>query len=140
MKTKVWIFVAFLCTFALGYAAGFLTPRVPFRKDVRSDFRGGERRMERGFQDREARERNRAMQYLDLSADQRDEFEKASLEFQQSVRRALEEANVATRAKIRTHSDSLNIKMKSILDAEQYEKWEKFSKRREEAFQRRREG
>ncbi len=140
MKTKVWIIVAFLCTFALGYAAGFLTPRMPFRKDMRGDWRGGDHRMERGFQDREARERRRVMLDLDLSAEQRDEFEKVNLEFQQAVRRTLEEANVAARSKIRAYNDSLNVRMKSILSEEQFERWEKFGKRREEAFQRRRDG
>jgi len=138
---KVWIGIAFLCTFAFGLIAGYLIPREPFRTAVRNEWRANrENTMRQNNQEREANERRRVVKALELDQDQQDAFEIIALEFQQKTRRTLQEANVATREKIRTQSDSMNVKMREILNDDQYAKWEQFNKRRMEMFQRQGQG
>jgi len=134
---KVWIGVAFLCTFAFGLIAGYLIPREPFRTSIRNEWHANrDSSMRQNMQEREANERRRVVNALGLDQDQQDAFEIIALEFQQKTRRTLQEANLATRDKIRAQSDSMNVRMREILDEDQYTKWEEFNKRRMEMFQR----
>ena len=134
---KVWIGIAFLCTFAFGLIAGYLIPREPFRSSLRNEWRTTrDNSMRQNFQEREANERRRIINALKLDQDQQDAFEIIALEFQQKTRRTLQEANLATREKIRAQSDSMNVRMREILNDDQFAKWEQFNKRRMEMFQR----
>ena len=136
MKTKIWITVAFLVTFVLGFVAGYLVPRAPL-PTPRNQW-AQERGQDRGeFREREMRERNRLAEELKLTTDQREVVEQLNLEFAQRVRRTLQDANVATREKVKAQHDSLSVKMREVLDNEQYEKWEKHHQRRMQMLQRR---
>lgn len=138
---KVWIGIAFLCTFAFGLIAGYLIPREPFRTSIRNEWRANrENNMRQNIQEREANERRRVVNALELNQDQQDAFEIIALEFQQKTRRTLQDANLATREKIRAQSDSMNVRMREILNDDQYAKWEQFNKRRMEMFQRQGQG
>ena len=136
MKTKIWITVAFLVTFVLGLTAGYLVPRepLPTPRNQWTQDRGEDRSENR---EREMRDRSRLAQELNLSTDQRDVVEQLTLEFSQKVRRTLQEANVATREKVIAQHDSLSVKMREVLNDEQFEKWEKHHERRMQMLQRR---
>lgn len=137
MKTKIWITVAFLVTFAFGFIAGYLVPREPL-PTPRNQW-SQDRRQDRGenYRERESRERRRLAEELDLSTEQREEVERLTLEFGQKVRRTLQEANVRTREQVSAQHDSLSIKMREVLNDEQFEKWEKHHQRRLQMLQRR---
>jgi hypothetical protein len=136
VKTKIWITVAFLVTFVLGLTAGYLVPRepLPTPRNQWTQDRGEDRSENR---EREMRDRSRLAQELNLSTDQRDVVEQLTLEFSQKVRRTLQEANVATREKVIAQHDSLSVKMREVLNDEQFEKWEKHHERRMQMLQRR---
>jgi len=136
VKTKIWITVAFLVTFVLGFTAGYLVPRepLPTPRNQWTQDRGEDRSENR---EREMRDRSRLAQELNLSTDQRDVVEQLTLEFSQKVRRTLQEANVATREKVKAQHDSLSVKMREVLNDEQFEKWEKHHERRMQMLQRR---
>jgi hypothetical protein len=136
VKTKIWITVAFLVTFVLGFTAGYLVPRepLPTPRNQWAQDRSEDRSENR---EREMRDRSHLAQELNLSADQRDVVEQLTLEFSQKVRRTLQDANVATRDRISVQHDSLSLKMREVLNDEQFEKWEKHHQRRMEMLQRR---
>jgi hypothetical protein len=136
VKTKIWITVAFLVTFVLGFTAGYLVPRepLPTPRNQWAQDRGEDRSENR---EREMRDRSRLAQELNLSADQRDVVEQLTLEFSQKVRRTLQQANVSTREKVKAQHDSLSVKMREVLNDEQFEKWEEHHERRMQLLQRR---
>ncbi len=136
MKTKIWITVAFLVTFVFGFVAGYLVPREPLStpRNQWSQNRGSDRN---DMREREMRERRRLAEELDLSTEQREVVERLTLEFSQRVRRTLQDANVSTRERISAQHDSLSVKMREVLNDEQFEKWEKHHERRMEMLQRR---
>lgn len=137
MKTKIWITVAFLVTFAFGFIAGYLVPRepLPTPRNQWAQNRGQDR--DDNYRERESRERRRMAEELDLSTEQREEVERLTLEFSQRVRRTLQEANVQTRGQISAQYDSLSSRMRDVLNDEQFEKWEKHHERRLQMLQRR---
>lgn len=136
MKTKIWITAAFLVTFVFGFVAGYLVPRepLPTPRNQWAENRGSER-IE--IREREMRERRKLAEELDLSTEQREVVEQLTLEFAQKVRHMLQDANMTTRGLVRSEHDSLSIKMREVLNDEQFEKWEKHHKRRMEMLQRR---
>ncbi len=136
MKTKIWITVAFLVTFVFGFIAGYLVPRepLPTPRNQWAQNRGQDRD---DYREREMRERRRLAEELNLSIEQREVVEQLTLEFSQRVRRTLQDANVATRDRISVQHDSLSLKMREVLNDEQFEKWEKHHQRRMEMLQRR---
>jgi hypothetical protein len=136
VKTKIWITVAFLVTFVLGFTAGYLVPRepLPTPRNQWAQDRGEDRGENR---EREMRDRSRLAQELNLSTDQRDVVEQLTLEFSQKVRRTLQQANMATREKVKAQHDSLSVKMREVLNDEQFEKWEEHHERRMQMLQRR---
>jgi hypothetical protein len=83
------------------------------------------------------RERRRLAEELNLSTDQREVVEQLNLEFSQRVRRTLQDANVATRERISAQHDSLKVKMREVLDDEQFKMWEAHHERRMQMLQRR---
>jgi hypothetical protein len=136
VKTKIWITVAFLVTFVFGFIAGYLVPRepLPTPRNQWAQNRGQDRD---DYREREMRERRRLAEELNLSIEQREVVEQLTLEFSQRVRRTLQDANVATRDRISVQHDSLSLKMREVLNDEQFEKWEKHHQRRMEMLQRR---
>lgn len=129
MKTKIWISLAFLITFTFGLLTGYLIPREPL-KTPRNAWMHNREIDQPGPQPRDAEARKRLMELLDLDEKQKIDFEDASSTFQQAVRRTLQESNVETRDKIRQHNELLDKEMRSILNDEQYTRWQKFHQRR----------
>lgn len=136
MKTKIWIIIAFLVTFVIGFTAGYLVPHEPLPTawNQWSQNRGPEWS---GMREREIHERRRLADELDLSSEQREVVEKLMLEFSRHVRHTLQETNAATRGLVSAQHDSLSIKMHEVLNDEQFEKWDKHHKRRMEMLERR---
>jgi len=87
--------------------------------------------------DRENAQRERLAELLQLRQEQKPAFDSSTRVFHYQMNRTLQETRMQTRRKIMAQNDSLDQRMREILDPEQYEKWKKFHLRRQRFLQQR---
>lgn len=170
VKTKLWIALAFLTTFALGFGSGYWIPKPmplpmkdtaieemtieelseqapPARNDAMApppDHKTTQAPAEekpipsrQQAQEREKAQRERLAELLELREEQKPAFDSSTQAFHQQMNRTLQETRMQTRKKIMAQNDSLDQRMRAILNPAQYETWKKFHERRQQFLRER---
>jgi hypothetical protein len=170
VKTKLWIALAFITTFALGFGSGYWIPKPmplpmkdtaieemsltelseqappapsdalappPSRRTTQAPAEDKPRASRQQTLEREKAQRERLAELLELREEQKPAFDSSTQAFHQQMNRTLQETRIQTRKKILAQNDSLDQRMRAILNPAQYETWKKFHERRQQFLRER---
>jgi hypothetical protein len=170
VKTKLWIALAFITTFALGFGSGYWIPKPmplpikdtpieemsitelseqappgpndavappPGRRTTQAPAEDEPRPGHQQALEREKAQRERLAELLELREEQKPAFDSSTQAFHQQMNRTLQETRIQTRKKILAQNDSLDQRMRKILNPAQYETWKKFHERRQQFLRER---